>query len=551
MSLRIESIDPIPEETATIARAAFANGSVVMVLRDELGSIYSDEDFRSLFPSTQGQPAWSAWRLALITVMQYIEDLTDAQAVQAVRGRIDWKYALSLPLGDPGVDASVLSEFRTRLVSAQAEALLLERLLSCCQQRGWLSQGGVHRSDSTHVLAAVRVLHRLEVVGETLRAALNSLAVIVPEWLQQRVPVAWFERYGTRMEDYRWPKAAAPRQQLAQQFGRDGYALLAEIWAESAPEWLPQVPAVEVLRQVWVQQFYLDEQQQVHFRTQDNTPPASQLVHSPYDTEARFSTKRDTHWVGYKVHLSETCEPDKPHLITQVETTAATTADVNLTETIQASLHRRQLTPKTHLLDGGYISAEHLLNSQQRYGIEIVGPVLPDSSWQAQAQQGFDLNHFELDWEQQQARCPTGQLSQSWKPTTDRRGQPTLAVTFAYATCQACPERSQCTRSQKQGRVLTLRRQPEHRILQQRRQTQTTESFGQRYAQRAGIEGTIAQAVKAFGLRRCRYIGYSKAHLQHLITATAMNIVRLVNWWQGTPFAQTRCSHFKALAPPA
>lgn len=113
------------------------------------------------------------------------------------------------------------------------------------------------------------------------------------------------------------------------------------------------MPAVEVLRQVWVQQFYLDEQQPVHFRTQDNTPPASQLVHSPYDTEARFSTKRDTHWVGYKVHLSETCEPDKPHLITQVETTAATTADVNLTETIQASLHRRQLAPKTHLLDGG------------------------------------------------------------------------------------------------------------------------------------------------------------------------------------------------------
>lgn len=146
---------------------------------------------------------------------------------QAVRGRIDWKYALSLPLGDPGVDASVLSEFRTRLVSAQAEALLLERLLSCCQQRGWLSQGGVQRSDSTHVLAAVRVLHRLEVVGETLRAALNSLAVIVPEWLQQRVPVAWFERYGTRMEDYRWPKAAAKRQQLAQQFGQDGHALLA------------------------------------------------------------------------------------------------------------------------------------------------------------------------------------------------------------------------------------------------------------------------------------------------------------------------------------
>jgi transposase len=551
MSFRAHPITAIPEETAKIAHRAFPKKSVVMLLRDKLGNLYRDEDFQALFGSTQGQPAWSPWRLAMITVMQYIEDLTDIQAAEAVRGRIDWKYALSLSLEDPGVDASILSEFRSRLVQSGSEELLLERLLECCQTEGLLKGDGVARSDSTHVVAAIRTLHHLEVVGETLRFALNSLAAVVPEWLQGRAPGAWFERYGSRMETYQWPKNADKRQEVAKTFAQDGYVLLSEIWEEEGLDWLRQIPAVEVLRQVWVQQFYLDAQQQVHWRTPENSPPSAQLIHSPYDTDARYSTKRDTHWVGYKVHLTETCAASAPHIITQVETTSATTADVSMTDTIQASLKRRNIAPKSHLLDAGYIDVKQLLTSQQEHGIDIVGPVLGDTSWQARAQQGFDASHFELDWEKQQARCPTGQLSQSWKPAQDRHGAPMVNITFAYAACKACPEREKCTRSQKHGRGLGIRPQAEHQALQQVRVAQTTEAFQKQYAQRAGIEGTLAQGIKAFGLRRCRYIGLAKAHLQHVITATAMNVVRLVNWWQDTPFAATRRSHFAALAPLA
>jgi transposase len=547
--LRPEAIAPIPEATATVARAAFPKGSPAMILRDHLGPIYQDADFQALFPSDQGQPAWSAWRLALISVLQYLEDLSDGQAAQAVRGRIDWKYALSLPLEHPGVDASVLSEFRTRLVQAGAEDVLLERLLEQCQEQGWLKAGGTQRSDSTHVVAAIRVLHRLEVVGETLRAALNSLAAAAPEWLQARVSTAWFERYGSRMENYQWPKTAEHRQQFAETFGRDGHYLLEEIWAETAPDWLPQLPAVEILRQVWVQQYYLDERHQVHWRTPEESPPTAQLIHSPYDVEARFSRKRDTQWVGYKVHLSETCDPNQPHLITHVKTTAATTTDVEVTESIQADLVARHRAPKTHLLDSGYIDAEQLLNSRDHYGIDLVGPVLPDSSWQARAQQGFDLSHFEVNWSQQQARCPQGHLSHTGQPSRDRRGHDTITLTFPAGTCQACAQRSPCTRSKKQGRVLTLRPQAQHQALQQARQHQTTETFHQRYAPRAGIEGTLSQGIRAFGLRRCRYMGFAKAHLQHLITATAMNVARLVNWWDDRPWAQTRRSQFVKLAP--
>ena len=548
---RAEAIAPIPAATATVAQAAFPQGSPAMTLRDHLGPIYQDADFQALFPSDRGQPAWSAWRLALITVLQYLEDLSDGQAAQAVRGRIDWKYALSLPLEHSGVDASVLSEFRSRLVQAGSEAVLLERLLSQCQQSGWLKAGGTQRSDSTHVLAAIRVLHRLEVVGETLRAALNSIAVVTPGWLQTHVPRDWFERYGSRMEDYQWPKPPEHRQQLAETFGRDGHHLLADVWDEATPSWLAQLPAVEVLRQVWVQQFYLDAQHQVHWRTPQESPPAAQLIHSPYDVEARFSRKRDTHWVGYKVHLTETCDPETPHLITQVETTTATTTDVEVTDHIQTTLVAQHRAPATHLMDTGYIDAQQLLTSQAIHGIEIIGPVLPDSSWQARAQQGFDIRHFELDWDQQQARCPLGHLSHTWKPSTDRRGHDTITITFPYATCQACVHRSQCTTAHHHGRTVTVRPQRQHQILQHARHNQTTETFQQRYAARAGIEGTLSQGIRAFGLRRCRYVGFAKAHLQHILTATAMNVARLVNWWHEVPLAQTRRSQFARLAPSA
>lgn len=287
----------------------------------------------------------------------------------------------------------------------------------------------------------------------------------------------------------------------------------------------------------------------MHWRQPDDSPPSAHLIHSPYDVEARFSRKRDTQWVGYKVHLSETCGENAPHLITHVETTPATTTDVEVTESIHQGLAQRQLLPDTHIVDTGYISAEHLCHAQQTLGVELLAPVLPDTSWQAQANQGFDLARFEIDWDNQHAQCPAGQTSQTWKPTRDRRGQQVIQVRFARATCQACPHQSSCTRTQKQGRTITLRPQAQHLALQQARHFQTTATFRDRYAQLAGIEGTLAQGIRAFGLRRCRYIGQAKTHLQHVITATAMNIVRLVNWLHGVPFSATRCSHFAALAP--
>src|SRR6266498_1927591 len=198
MSLKPQPIPDIPEDTARIARAAFRKGNTWVSLRDELGSIYKDEDFASLF-STRGQPAQAPWQLALVTIMQFAEGLSDTQAASSVCGRIDWKYALSLELTDPGFDASVLCEFRARLIEGQAEKHMLEAILKLCRERNLIKERGKQRSDSTHVLAAIHVLNRLESVGTTMRNALNTLAVAAPEWLRAHTEPDWIERYGARV----------------------------------------------------------------------------------------------------------------------------------------------------------------------------------------------------------------------------------------------------------------------------------------------------------------------------------------------------------------
>jgi len=270
MSLKPQIFDPVPDETSRVAKAAFPNGNVYMQMRDAFGALYADEAFAPLF-SPRGQPGAAPACLALVTVMQFAEGLSDRQAANAVRGHIDWKYALGLELTDPGFDASVLSEFRSRLIAGQAEAQLFELMLTRFREAGLLKARGQQRTDSTHVLGAIHTLNRLECVGETLRRALNVLAVVAPDWLRAQVPPEWFDRYSRRFENYRLPPGKPERYALAETIGADGFQLLRWVYATTTPAWVRQIPAVEVLRQVWLQQFYASEQA-VRWRVADDLP---------------------------------------------------------------------------------------------------------------------------------------------------------------------------------------------------------------------------------------------------------------------------------------
>ncbi len=547
MTLHLHTDFTIPEETVRVAHAAYPHGNTLIKLRDELGTIYQDQAFVSLFPHN-GRAVEAPWRLALITVLQFMEELPDRQAADAVRGRIDWKYLLGLELADPGFDASVLSEFRARLVQGGAEQLLLNALLELCKERGWLKARLRQRTDSTHVLAKIRAINRLTCVGEAMRFALNSLAVVAPDWLVAHSDTAWIERYGHRIEESRLPKSEADRLVLAEVIGEDGWKILSAVFDPLVPTWLREIPAVQVLRQIWVQNYWMEDGR-LRWREAENIPPASLFMNSPYDPEAHLSKKRGTLWTGYKVHLTETCEQTLPHLITHVATTTAPRTDEAMTEAIEEQLSQADLPPGEHFVDAGYVSARVLVKSQERFGVEVVGPVSIDTQWQARTPSGIDASQFVLDWEHRQATCPQGKTSTGWTWLSRKRHPELIKIQFSTTDCQSCPRRGDCvcSTSKYPRRTLLVRPQAQHAALQAARQRQRTATFQQVYALRAGIEATISQGVRAFDLRRSRYLGLPKTHLQHLGIATAINLVRLVAWLDGNPPAPTRVSAFERL----
>ncbi|WP_326805528.1 IS1182 family transposase [Streptomyces sp. NBC_01788] len=546
MSLRGVDLAEIPEETARLARAVFPKGCPVMRVRDALGPVFSDADFEELFP-VRGRPAVSPARLALVSVLQFAEGLTDRQAAHAVRSRLDWKYALSLELADTGFDFSVLSEFRARLVDGEAVQMMFDAVLRAAGEAGLVKAGKRQRTDATHVLAATRDLNRLEFVVETLRAALNQVAAEAGDWLVTVSPPEWFDRYSARPEDSRFASRWAARVEHADQCGTDGMTLLEAVWSAASPPTLQSLPAVEFLRQTWVQQFHHVEGA-VRWRGTKDLPPGLIRLRTPYEPEARTGSKRDLGWSGYKVHLSETCEPDAPHLITHIRTTPAPVNDVLVLEDIHTALAERGLLPDEHLVDAGYIDAEQIHHARRDHDIELVGPVKPTTVKGQATGNVFNNTRFTIDWDQRKAVCPGGQTSVQWREAQSQWEAPVTRVRFAARHCDPCELRTSCT-SSRTGRNLTLRPKTEHDILQQARIEQDTDHWRRRYGHRAGVEGTISQSVQAFGLRRSRYRGLTKTRLQHYCTGAAINLARIDAWLTGRPLAKTRVSPFAALRP--
>jgi transposase len=565
---------PWPEPAEEIIRAirAMYGGRRQVPLpvrvRDELGELFADEQFASAF-GAEGKPGWSPGRLALVTVLQRVENLTDRQAADAVRNDLTWKYALGLGLEDPGFDSSVLSEFRSRVIAHGLEEKVLDLLLAVLAERGLVAAGGKQRTDSTHVISAVRDLNRLELAGECVRAALEAISVAAPDWVEQVLEVTgWAGRYRARIDSWRLPTSETKRQALAVAYGTDGYALVEAVYAPFSPVWLRDLPAVQALRVMLVQNYTRttgrNGREVVKRRRSldeggEGLPPGRYRLTSPYDPDARWAAKGDDlYWNGYKVHISETCqapaEPDQdndtvtepPNLITNVATTDATVPDSAMTTAIHQRLARRDLLPTEHYLDSGYPSAELVAGARATYGITLVTPVLLDTSPQARAGAGFDRTAFTIDFDTQHATCPQGQTSTSWSPCT-QRGTEAIVIKFSGETCRPCPVRELCTAAKRGGRQLTIRPRELQQVLDQARAEQNTKDWQAKYALRAGVEGTMHQAVAVTGVRRARYRGLKKVHLEHIYSAVALNLIRLDTWWNGHPLDRTRTSHLARL----
>ncbi|MFJ5901852.1 IS1182 family transposase [Streptomyces sp. NPDC093064] len=547
MSLESRRDVGVPDLTARVVRASFPKGTPAIRIREALGPLFEDESFAEAFPR-RGRPAVSPGALALVSVLQYAEGLSDRQAADQVRARMDWKFLLGLELDDPGFDFTVLSDFRARLIEHGLEEKVLDLVLERICARGLLRAGGRQRTDSTHVLAAVRSLNRMEFVGESLRAALESLAAAAPQWLTGVVAPDWVKRYGARIDSYRFPKGDNARAEWAEQVGRDGFSLLQAVYAPDAPTWLREVPAVQVLRRAWVEQYHRDGEG-VRWREAKDLPPARNRLSSPYDLAARYGTKRGSGWVGFKTHLSETCELDAPHLITHVATTDATVTDTEMTEVIHLGLAARELPPGEHVVDAGYVTAAHIVTARDVHRIELLGPVGADTVHERLADGHIPQSAFHVDWDAKQVTCPQGTTSVSWSDQRRPIGTAITQVHFAAADCAPCPRRGDCTtaKNHKWGRTLTLRPREQQQILWQRRTEQQTDEWKARYNVRAGVEGTISQAVRRTGIRRTRYTGLAKTHLGNVLAATALNLIRLDAWLDETPLGGTRTSHLARL----
>ena len=511
----------VPADTARVARKAFRKGALAIRARDQLGSWCDDEAFAGAYGAA-GRPGISPAQLAMVTVLQFTGNLTDRQAADAVRGRLDWKYCLGLALEDEGFDFSVLSEFRARLVAGSLELKILDLLLGRLTELGLVKAGGRQRTDSTHVLARIRDLNRLELAGETVRAALEALAAAAPDWLAGVIDASWQQVYGQRIDEIRLPESETRRTALAVQYGRDGYHLLEAVRAPGAPPWLAGLPAVGALRAIWIQQYYrsIDEQGEKVIRreaSEHGVPPGRARIVSPYDLDARYSEKHGKSWLGYKVHLSETCSeaadddpgtglPPAPNLITSAATTHAAVPDAAMTTPVHDMLDAAGLAPGEHAVDSGYTSADLLLAARAR-GITLLGPLLANVSPQARAGR-YAAGEFTIDWDNQQVTCPQGAVSTVWSPCTQKHRTQSIVVRFAPATCGPCPARDLCTRSAT-GRQLSLRPREVHEAVAAARAGQATSDWKNRYNIRAGVEGTMRQATHVTGIRRARYLGDS------------------------------------------
>jgi transposase len=482
MSLQANWNTEIPGDTAQAGRTILDELDPYRLVGDCVNAFLSLKDFISLY-SERGRGAICPIILSLITVFQYLENVPDRVAANLAVVRIDWKYALHLPLFWTGFNYSDLCNFRKRLLKHDAERMIFEKVLNWVRSLGLVKKHGKQRSDSTHILGCVERLSRLELAWETMRVALRAIGAIAPEWYEEVIPAAFHEAYVKRQSDWRLSKEEV--QVGMEKVGSDGFWLLDHL-NDSA------------LR----------------------SSKGKHLIVSPHDPDVRWSKKRDKEWRGYRLQVTETAEDEaKVQFITDIDVVAANEDDSKVVDDIQARLIERDLKPDEHYVDKGYVSGPNIAHSADR-DIELVGPALADTS---RKPEGYKQRDFEIDFEKQEATCPEGKTSYKWYERPQPDGHVGAEVQFGEQ-CEGCLVRAQCAPG-KSGRTLGI--SPYYEELNQRRAEQKTAAFKEKMKRRPAVEGTISELTRKHGARRARYRGESKERLQVSFIGAAANLKRL------------------------
>jgi transposase len=521
MSLKPQPSRSMPEEVARLGAILLPADSPYRLIGDHLYAQYDNAAFADLYHA-EGKPALPPVDLLVVLALQALEDLSDRAAADAVRLRLDWKYALHLPLDDAGFNFSVLSDFRERLVAHDASARLFDCLLEDLRELGLLKRRGRQRTDSLAIHTRARLLNRLELVVETLRLAVGALVAADPVWSRATLPPSWAETYGQRAVAERL--SAAERTRLQTETGCAGQWLLDRLADATTPTLLGTLPAVVTLRTVWAQQYEQHEQQLVlrDLRGYDGTTQ----IQTPHDPEARWSKKGTQSWVGDKLQVTETDDDDQPHLITDIALTSSVEADTIALAAIAERQAARDVLPSERFVDQGYVSGATLDAAAQR-GEDLIGPAsTADPSPQARMVDGLTQDHFQLDLVAQVATCPAGQTAQG---RVEKDG--TIRFAFAAEACAGCVLRPRCCTGTG-GRRLTS--SPGHAALVAARGRQETAEFKMVYrAHRGGVEGCLSSLVRGQDIRVNRYIGRTKNQLRALFIGAAVNLRRAARWLAG------------------
>jgi transposase len=516
MSLKENFPTRIPQETVRFVEPLLSEESIYRFIGQHIDQIISDEDFMSMY-AEEGRPAVNPVTLALVTIFQFLEKLPDRTAAQMAVMRLDWKYALRQPLDWTGFHYSDLCNFRKRLLEHEAERVMFERVVAYLRGHGYVQAGGQQRTDSTHILGAVRDLSTVELVRETLRVAVSALISTDALWTLRYLPASFMETYTARQR-WDWTDKIQMVEHL-QRMATDGEWLWTQVQQFGTPT-LRALAEVRMLRRI------LNEQFKPSRETVSFTPTGhyrGNYIASPYDVDVRRSTKRTTQWVGYKLHVTESISVGQERrFITDIALASAPEPDNQQVEAIQKRLAEQKLLPAQQYVDQGYMSAANLAKSLTR-GVNLRGRLLQDTSGKTE---GFRLRDFQVDIANRTAICPAGRVAPRFVPAKPNPRNLVAFHVFFGKQCQTCPffGPELCT-DKLRGRHLGV--SLHHDLIQIRRSEEQTEAFRQEMRIRAGAESVISELVRGYGARRARYRGAHKNALQVAFTGAALNLKRL------------------------
>jgi transposase len=506
----VDNID-IPEEIRSWGEKHLKPDNPYRVVGEQLFSFISWDEITSMYSYT-GRPSINPIVLSLVTIFQFLEDIPDRDAAAYVKTRLDWKYALHLPLHDSGFHYSDLSNFRKRVVEHGKEFLIFQQLLEKIKSLGFLKKRKHQRTDSTHVLAKVRDLSRLENLSEGLRVVLKAIEKADRTFYGTRIPVLYREHWSKPLNDYQMTDHE--RREALGRVGQDIHWLLS--FLKTNKESFLSLPELEVLQTLFSQHFTV-QFQKVNVKKEATT--GKEKIQNPHDPDARYSTKRGKSWTGYKTHITETAnEKGEVNFITDITTTNACERDNETLPQIQENLEEQDLKPEQQFTDKAYITGDNLAASQDN-DIHLMG-----EANQLDNHGLFTADEFSIDHESKTATCPAGGTSCSWHEIETGKHKGDVQISFGQQ-CQDCPLKEKCTKN-KRGRNLRLHRN--YALLKERREESKTESFKEAMKRRPPVEGTISEMVRAHGLRRSRYRGILKTHLQSLMIGASVNLKRLV-----------------------